>query len=594
VAPLISVDSFAHAQRSDVLAAFFARAGASMLNATDTAATATHVAQLVSDILGISHTMVLNALPSGTSLIMQGGVGWASDMVGRAIFDTESNTFTGFTLLSHEPVLIEDLRVEQRFAVPRLLLEHGLLGGICIKIPGQHQPFGMLAAFYSQPRRFCDDEIFCLRVVASMLATSVASQRAGREHSADQQKIAQAKQEWEATVDALPHFVCLLDDQKRIMRANRSVEDWIPGARSDARGHTIHDLLHPECFDPHCYLLTFCDNAWIELRNGRTASYEVDDKRLNRYIGVHLRPTLRHPSGDRKHTSFAVAVVQDITDIKSAEEVLRNSKGLLEQRIQARTAELLRANDQLLREIEERRRIEETLRQSESEMRLMSVQLLTAQEVERKRIAAELHDGIGQSLSAIKFSVESAIGQWGARCNEAEARQLNNIIGMMQGAIEEVRRISMDLHPSTLTDLGIVPTIAWFCREFRSIYSGIHLETSVLLEEANVPLRLKTVMFRIIQEALNNIVKHANASRVRLRLGRVGLAIELVVQDNGRGFDPECLAQRDAKNMGFGITGMRERAEFSGGRFCLTSSPGAGTTVSVSWACLSPSLPECP
>ncbi len=582
---MIPADSTASRKRSAVLAAFFSRAGESMLNTKDTLAAAADVASLVSDVLGLSHTMVLNSMTVGTSLIMQGGVGWKPEMVGRAIFDTERTTFAGFTLLSNEPVLIENLHTENRFAVPALLLEHGLVGGICIRIPCQNQPFGLLAAFYNQPRKLGADEIFCLRVVASMLASSVVNQRASKVRTADQKKIAQAKQEWEATVDALPHFICLLDERKRIMRANRSAERWIPGVMTDARGHTIHDLLHPECLDPDCYLVTFCNTAWGELRNGRAAEHEVEDKRLNRYISVHLRPTVQHLSDDRKQTSFAVAVLHDITNIKRAEEVLRNSKGLLEQRIQMRTAELVRANNQLRREIEERRRIEETLRHSESEMRLLSVQLLTAQEVERKRIAAELHDGIGQSLSAIKFSVENAIGLWASRCSEPEVTQLHKIISMMQGAIEEVRRISMDLHPSTLTDLGIVPTIAWFCREFRSIYSGIQLETIVDLEETNVPVPLKTIMFRIIQEALNNIVKHAKADQIRIHLGRIGSNIELVIQDNGVGFDLGLLAQREAKDKGFGITGMRERADFSGGSFVITSSAETGTIVSVSWAC---------
>jgi signal transduction histidine kinase len=278
-----------------------------------------------------------------------------------------------------------------------------------------------------------------------------------------------------------------------------------------------------------------------------------------------------------------VVLLHDITEIKHAEKVMRSYRLNLEKKIQQRTAELVDANQQLRREIGERLQIEESLRRSESEMRLMSEQILTAQEIERKRIAADLHDGIGQSLSAIKFSLESALGVCAAKYGSDEIRRFDDIIVMMQTAVEEVRRISMDLHPSTLSDLGILPTVAWFCREFRGIYNSIRLETKIDLVEQQVPTPLKTVIFRILQESLNNIVKHSRAREVHLRLGIVADSIELEVRDNGIGFDHRTQAACEGPKAGFGFTGMRERAEFSGGRLLICSAPGEGTVVLASW-----------
>jgi signal transduction histidine kinase len=444
---------------------------------------------------------------------------------------------------------------------------------------------GIIVAMHEAPRRFSGEDLQFVRLLADALAR--LSARGGFEQSGnpDHKKIAQAKLEWEATVDSLPHFVCLLDSQRRIMRVNRSAGRWMMGPLRDVRGHTVHEVLHPDCDDPECYMHSFGDNAWDELAEGHPAEFEIEDRVLGRFLNVQIRPTVQRQRESRQHGSFAVVLLHDITEIKRAEKVMKNYRHQLEKKIQQRTAELVDANQQLRREIEERRQIEESLRRSESEMRLMSEQLLTAQEVERKRIAADLHDGIGQSLSAIKFSLESALGACDTKCSDTEARRFDDIIHMMQGAVEEVRRISMDLHPSTLSDLGILPTIAWFCREFRGIYSGIRLDTTISIEEQQVAAPLKTVIFRVIQEALNNIVKHAKANSVHLYLVKTGDSIELEVRDDGVGFDPQARLRRDGSKSGFGVTGMRERAEFSGGRMQIRSAPGQGTAICVSWPC---------
>lgn len=548
----------------------------------DTAAA--NAASLISNILGLSHSMVLRLLPAGDSLLLQGGVGWKTGLVGQAVFDTNRNTLTGFALSSIDPVIIENLRTESRFAIPASLLGYGLVSGVCIRIPCQYQSFGVLAGFSTEPRSFSRDDLSCLRAMAGMLAVSSGCQRTGEVRHEDQEKIAQAKQEWEATVDALPHFICLLDEQKHIVRANRSLEQWVPGPIGDVRGHTVHELLHPGCHDSACYMST-CDVVWNEVLSGRYAEFEVEDKVLQRHLSIQVRPTTRCSAIGAKRTSMAVVVLQDITKIKHAEEVLKRSKDQLEHLIQLRTAELVQANEKLKCEIVERQLIEEELRRSENELRLLSAQLLTAQEMERKRIASELHDGIGQSLSAIKFCMENALGRWAPQPHDQDVKLIKSIIPRMQTAIDEVRRISMDLRPSTLDDLGIIPTIAWFCREFRSIYSNIRLDAHIDVAENDVSVPLKTIVFRIMQEALNNIVKHAQAEYALVHLQKTDAAIELLVQDDGVGFDINSLAHRKRSDAGFGIVGMRERAEFSGGTFFIMSNNKTGTLIRTSWPC---------
>ena len=551
------------------LQCLFGETGQRLLSPQNSTFAPADAAQLLAELLKATHTMVLRPVPPGNALLMQGGVGWQQELIGRKMFLSDDDSLMGYCLANDETVISQDLQQDPRFTVSKELQEADLKSAICLRFPFQDQSFGVLAAFSQTNHEFNEQDALSLRLVASMLVASLSRQRVATYRAVDQEKITQAKLEWEVTVDALPHFICLLDDQMRIMRANRSVERWVPRHIKDVRGYTVHELLHPDCDDPACYLTTFSALALIELLGGRSVEYETEDKVLKRYLNIQLRQTSSHMKSEAKNTSFAVALIHDVSSLKQAEEVLKSYNDQLEKRIQQRTIELLKTNEQL--------------RRSESEMRLMSEQLLTAQEMERKRIAAELHDGIGQTLTAIKFSMENAINQCTSHCTTDEISRFDSIITMMRGAVDEVRKISMDLHPSTLTDLGLLPTIAWFCREFRGIYTTIHLDTYIDLEEQDVPAPLKTVIFRIMQEALNNIVKHAKATAARVDLRVSDNNIELLVQDNGVGFDLKKLAVREVTDKGFGITGMRERAEFSGGMLKIESTHGKGSVIAVTW-----------
>ena len=234
-------------------------------------------------------------------------------------------------------------------------------------------------------------------------------------------------------------------------------------------------------------------------------------------------------------------------------------------------------------DVTDRKMAEEALRQSERELRLLSTQLLAVQEQERGRIARELHDGIGQSLSAIKFRVEDALGQMGKNLAESSVNSLNSLIPVIQSTVEEVRRITMDLRPATLDDLGILATIAWFCREFQETYANVKIEKEIGIAETDIPESLKTVIFRVVQEALNNVAKHSGAESVTIFLTMRSDTIELTIEDNGRGFDLKEALIVDDSQRGFGLRSMRERTELSGGSFSLESIRREGTTVKASW-----------
>ncbi len=228
------------------------------------------------------------------------------------------------------------------------------------------------------------------------------------------------------------------------------------------------------------------------------------------------------------------------------------------------------------RDITARKRTEEALRESEKRLRLLSSQLINVQESERKRIAREIHDSIGQTLAAIKFGLESKLSQMGTG-HVPTGVSIENIISLAQNGIEESRRIQMDLRPSILDDLGILATIGWFTREFQKVYSHISVKKQISLEENEIPDSLKTVLFRVMQEAMNNVAKHSKADLIRISLRKLGDKIELMTEDNGAGFELESVKK------GLGLTSMRERTELSGGSFAIESIPGMGTTIRARW-----------
>ena len=146
-----------------------------------------------------------------------------------------------------------------------------------------------------------------------------------------------------------------------------------------------------------------------------------------------------------------------------------------------------------------------------------------------------------------------------------------------------IRRIMSNLRPSLIDDLGLLPTINWYCREFPKTHDAATIEKELDINEEDIPEDLKIVIFRVIQEALNNIAKHSQADQVRLSLKRIEGTLELLVEDNGHGFDVEKRNTDPGEYKGFGLTGMKVRIRHSGGTFSIESLKGKGTVIRATW-----------
>jgi signal transduction histidine kinase len=261
-----------------------------------------------------------------------------------------------------------------------------------------------------------------------------------------------------------------------------------------------------------------------------------------------------------------------------AKAQLKKAHRELEKRVEARTAELSLTVQALEREIEERKVAVQALRRSEQRLRELSRQILAAQENERKIAAREIHDAVSGNLATIKFSLEEKLERMADEPPSGEM-SLEKIIALVKETIQETRRICANLRPSMLDDLGLLKTLEWFCREYEKYYPHIRIERRFEISETDIDPSLQNTVYRVLQEAMNNVAKHSGADSIQINLARLGERIELCVTDNGCGFDPASLGARTDSLSGYGLAGMTDRAEICGGSLDIASAAGDGTAL---------------
>jgi len=228
-------------------------------------------------------------------------------------------------------------------------------------------------------------------------------------------------------------------------------------------------------------------------------------------------------------------------------------------------------------DISERKRVEKT-------MRTLSSRLIDSQEKERKLVSQDLHDSIGGKLTGIKYSLEKIISDLKNKPDSLET-SLKDILSIVHDSIEETQRIYKNIHPSILDDLGLLAAIRGICREFQEVYSGIRIISHIDTAGDEVPDSLNIVVYRILQEALNNIGKHSHADTVTLSLKKIENNIELSIEDNGKGFDLNQVFNEDTKKRGLGLDSIKERTELFGGTLKIRSKKGKGTIIRAIWSC---------
>jgi signal transduction histidine kinase len=220
-------------------------------------------------------------------------------------------------------------------------------------------------------------------------------------------------------------------------------------------------------------------------------------------------------------------------------------------------------------------RLLDQVRAGRARAQILSQQLMQAQEAERRKLARELHDEIGQALTAVKINLQAARALDGAN---SMVDRLDESIGIVDQAIQQVRNLSFDLRPSLLDDLGLVAALRWYLdRQAQRV--GYSADFVTEPREIRATPGLETVCFRVVQEALTNIARHARASHVRVELDCGKTELRLLVRDDGVGFDVANARRRAAGGESLGLLGMQERVFLSGGRIDIDSALGKGTEI---------------
>jgi len=291
----------------------------------------------------------------------------------------------------------------------------------------------------------------------------------------------------------------------------------------------------------------------------------------------------------RAGTFFAEA----ITPIEKTHRAAREDNDQLVQLNQSliqRSLDLIASNRQLQLEILQRKSVEESLRKSEQhysrlleqsrhmqeQLRLLSRQLLTAQEEERKMISRELHDEIAQTLTGINIRLASLKTEATVNTTGLQ-KKISSTQKLVEKSVDIVHRFARELRPTVLDDLGLIPALHSFMKSFTT-RTGVRVHLTAFAAVERLDAAKRTVLFRVAQEALTNVARHAQASRVEVTIQKLPGCVGMKIKDDGKSFNVECTLHANGGKR-LGLLGMRERLEMVGGKFTVESAPGKGTTI---------------
>ncbi len=314
---------------------------------------------------------------------------------------------------------------------------------------------------------------------------------------------------------------------------------------------------------------------------------------------VQMLPARSAAARDRvikRAGTFFAALILPVEETHRAALEANARLSRLNRALSWRTSALAASNRKLEREIARRHAIEETLRQSEEhsrglverardlqeQLRRLSRRVLLAQEEERKRISRELHDVIAQMLTGINVRL-ATLKKEAASNTRGLTRRISRTQQLVEKSVDIVHRFALELRPAMLDDLGLIPALHSFLKRFAK-ETGVRASLTASAEVEELSPARRTALYRVAQEALANVSRHAQAARVEVSVRRLPNAVLMQIKDNGESFDVE-RALRAGRRGRIGLLGMRERIEMVGGRFSIESSPGKGTTIQARIPC---------
>jgi PAS domain S-box-containing protein len=505
----------------------------------------------------------------------------------------------GTAIRERRAVVFDDLATDSRFALWKdPVMTYGGASIASVPLIYEERLLGVLTVKADRAHAFDLEEVELLSNLAADLARALQSLENEVVRKRAEEEVYRLSRQNQLILDAAGEGIVGLDLEGRIIFINPAGVELIGYQIEELIQKDFHQAVHHSRPDGTPYPLHECP-TFESLSTGVTR-HERDEvfwKKDGTSFPVAYSST---PIREEDKIVGAVLTFSDITMRKLALEELNKYRDNLEDMIQERTSELAMSNERLICEIDERKRMELELQRAHDELELrvkertaalekaneqlrqIPSKLIAILEEERKRLASELHDSIGQTLAAVKFWVEMALRLKDAGDSSAALNHLEQFVPILQRSIQETRSIYMGLRPSMLDSHGLLATLEWLRQECMKLYPERHIELDTGITEDEIPENLKVNIFRIAQEALNNVAKHSRAEWVDISISRSRGGIELAVSDDGVGMDLDMILQpRTAPSLG--LTSMRERAELTGGTFSIESTPGEGTTIRAFW-----------
>ena len=384
-----------------------------------------------------------------------------------------------------------------------------------------------------------------------------------------QESLNRAKQFDDAVMENMGEGLYTVDSQGLVTFMNPAAEQLFGWTFGELRGRNIHDAVHYKYPDGSPFPVEKCLNLQV-LRSGKTltAHEDVFIRKDGTFFDVIYSSS---PLREDGNITGLVVVFRDVTARKQAEEALRQAHEQLADRakqlqtlVELRTAKLAKSNERLRHEMAER----EALRRK----------LLHAQEEERRRIARELHDQMGQNLTALNVGLKSLLD---GQSRSGLGSRVQHLQELATQTARDLHRVAVELRPAALDDLGLVKAIRALIETWSTRYRiDVDFEAGQY-KAAGISSEIETTLYRIIQEALNNVAKHSGATRVALVLRRTEEQVQAIIEDDGRGFDARVTSQSGNGSGRLGLLGIQERLGIVGGDFKIESAPKRGATLFV-------------
>ena len=474
--------------------------------------------------LDVVFCKILRLLPEQGALLLCAGTGWKEGLTGETLVPSGSESQAGYTLLTNEPVIVEDFATETRFTRPVLLADHEVVSGVSIIIQGVSAPWGVLGVHTRNRHSFSQDDIDFIQTVSNILAEAI-------ERKMFIDDLRRSEEKFRGLLETAPDGIAITNSDGEIEIVNKQLERMTGYSRDELIGQKV-EILVPARYRQH-----------------------------DLYRKEFMQKPHTRPMGERARDLFIRRKDGSEIPVEISLAPLQTERGVI--------------ISSVIRDTTERKRAELRNHESQKRLRNLAQRLQTAREEERTTVARDIHDELGQTLTRLKIDLSGLSGRIPKRSKDMK-EHIHSMIALVETTIDFVRRLSTSLRPAILDDLGLAAAIEWQVQGFATRI-GCSYSLNIENSDMSTDRERDTTVFRIFQESLTNVARHARANHINISLRNIGGQLVLSVKDNGVGIEQGKLD--DSQSLG--LIGMHERATAIGGELEIETRKDSGTCITL-------------